>query len=111
MLTRVVFNQKGGVGKSSITVNLAAISAYQGFKTLVIDLDPQANSSQYLLGDDATYSAEKTALEPNIENFFNDVLGNHQQKGLIGNAIGSLLKTKNKGFERALLCIIYKSVV
>ena len=100
MLTRVVFNQKGGVGKSSITVNLAAISAEQGFKTLVIDLDPQANSSQYLLGDDATYSAEKTALEPNIENFFNDVLGTNQQKGLIGNAIGSLLKGKNKGFDK-----------
>ncbi len=50
MRTRVVFNQKGGVGKSSITVNLAAISAHQGLKTLVIDLDPQANSSQYLLG-------------------------------------------------------------
>lgn len=100
MLTRVVFNQKGGVGKSSIAVNLAAISAYQGFKTLVIDLDPQANSSQYLLGDDATYSADKTALQPNIENFFDDVLGNNQSKGLIGNAIGSLLKTKNKGFEQ-----------
>lgn len=100
MLTRVVFNQKGGVGKSSITVNLAAISAYQGLKTLVIDLDPQANSSQYLLGDDATYSADKTALEPNIETFFNDVLGNNQQKGLLGNAIGSLLKTKNKGFDQ-----------
>ena len=100
MLTRVVFNQKGGVGKSSITVNLAAISAEQGFKTLVIDLDPQANSSQYLLGDDATYSAEKTALEPNIENFFNDVLGTNQQKGLIGNALGSLLKGKNKGFDQ-----------
>ncbi|MFO1366662.1 MAG: ParA family protein, partial [Acinetobacter sp.] len=42
MLTRVVFNQKGGVGKSSITVNLAAISAKQGLRTLVIDLDPQA---------------------------------------------------------------------
>jgi len=35
MRTRVVFNQKGGVGKSSITVNLAAISAHQGLKTLV----------------------------------------------------------------------------
>ncbi|HGC5620779.1 TPA: ParA family protein, partial [Klebsiella pneumoniae] len=51
MLTRVVFNQKGGVGKSSITVNLAAISAKHGLRTLVIDLDPQANSSQYLLGE------------------------------------------------------------
>ena len=100
MLTRVVFNQKGGVGKSSITVNLAAISAYRGLKTLVIDLDPQANSSQYLLGDDATYSADKTALEPNIETFFNEVLGNTQQKGLIGNALGSLLKSKNKGFDQ-----------
>ena len=70
MLIRVVFNQKGGVGKSSIVVNLAAISAHQGLRTLVIDLDPQANSSQYLLGDDATYSADKTALEPNIQNYF-----------------------------------------
>lgn len=62
----MVFNQKGGVGKSSITVNLAAISAKQGLRTLVIDLDPQANSSQYLLGEDATYSADKAVLEPNI---------------------------------------------
>lgn len=82
MRTRVVFNQKGGVGKSSITVNLAAISAYQGFKTLLIDLDPQANSSQYLLGDDATYSADKPALEPNIENYFEEMLGTTQSKGL-----------------------------
>ena len=92
--------KKVGVGKSSITVNLAAMSANQGLKTLVIDLDPQANSSQYLLGDDATYSADKTALEPNIENFFDEVLGNNQQKGLLSNAIGSLLKSKNKGFDQ-----------
>lgn len=100
MRTRVVFNQKGGVGKSSITVNLAAISAYQGLKTLVIDLDPQANSSQYLLGDDATYSVDKPALEPNIENYFEEVLGATQSKaGLLGNAIGSLLKNRSKGLE------------
>lgn len=99
MRTRVVFNQKGGVGKSSITVNLAAISAHQGLKTLLIDLDPQANSSQYVLGDDATYSSDKPALEPNVENYFEDVLGNQPSKGLLGNAIGSILKSRPKGLE------------
>ena len=99
MRTRVVFNQKGGVGKSSIAVNLAAISAHQGFKTLLIDLDPQANSSQYLLGDEATYSVDKPALEPNVENYFEEVLGNTQSKGLLSNAIGSILKNRSKGLE------------
>ena len=51
-MIRVVFNQKGGVGKSSIAVNLAALSAEYGFRTLFIDLDSQGNSSQYLLGED-----------------------------------------------------------
>ena len=51
VMRRVIFNQKGGVGKSSITANLAAISAARGRDTLVVDLDPQGNSSQYLLGD------------------------------------------------------------
>ncbi|MEH6579779.1 MAG: ParA family protein [Amphritea sp.] len=50
-MIRVVFNQKGGVGKSSISTNLAAISASKGIKTLVVDLDPQCNTSHYLLGD------------------------------------------------------------
>ena len=50
-MRRVVFNQKGGVGKSTITCNLAAISAHNGLRTLVVDLDPQGNSTRYLLGD------------------------------------------------------------
>jgi len=52
-MRRVIFNQKGGVGKSSITCNLAAISAKNGHKTLVVDLDPQGNSTHYLLGKEA----------------------------------------------------------
>lgn len=51
-MRRVVFNQKGGVGKSSITCNLAAISAASGLKTLVVDLDVQGNASHYLGLDD-----------------------------------------------------------
>lgn len=47
---RVVFNQKGGVGKTSITCNLAAVGASQGLRTLVIDLDVQGNSTHYLVG-------------------------------------------------------------
>lgn len=49
-MRRVVFNQKGGVGKSSIACNLAAVSAAQGYRTLLIDLDAQANSTHYLTG-------------------------------------------------------------
>jgi len=47
-MIRVFFNKKGGVGKSSLAVNLAAISAASGLKTLVLDLDTQCNSSAYL---------------------------------------------------------------
>ena len=67
-MKRVVFNQTGGVGKSTITCNLAAISAARGAKTLVIDLDPQANSTRYLLGDAAD------ALEISATEFFDQML-------------------------------------
>ena len=61
MMRYVVFNQKGGVGKSTITCNLAAISAQQGLRTLVVDLDPQGNSTRYLLGDAADQAHDGVA--------------------------------------------------
>jgi len=64
----VVFNQKGGVGKSTITCNLAAISASQGLRTLVIDLDQQGNTSSYLMGDSATED------QPTVAGFFENTL-------------------------------------
>lgn len=68
MTKRVVFNQKGGVGKSSIAANLAAISASEGINTLLIDLDPQGNSSHYLLGE------RYNEVAPDIRDFFQQML-------------------------------------
>ena len=67
-MRRVVFNQKGGVGKSTITCNLAAISAQQGKRTLVVDLDPQGNSTQYLLG------ATGDEVQSTLADFFDQTL-------------------------------------
>ncbi len=42
-----IYNLKGGVGKTATTVNLAYLAAAEGYKTLLIDMDPQAASSFY----------------------------------------------------------------
>lgn len=68
-MRQVVFNRKGGVGKTSIVCNLAAVSAQAGRRTLVVDLDPQANASHYLLGPDASEA------KPNLTDFFEQTLG------------------------------------
>ncbi|MCK9377215.1 MAG: ParA family protein [Syntrophobacterales bacterium] len=40
-----VINQKGGTGKTTTTLNLGAAVAYQGYRTLLVDLDPQGHTT------------------------------------------------------------------
>lgn len=48
----VIFNHKGGVGKTTLTVNIAFALASIGKKVLLVDSDPQCNLTSYLVADD-----------------------------------------------------------
>lgn len=65
MQTVAVINQKGGTGKTTTAVNLAAAFAQRGFWTLLVDLDPQS-SAAYCLGLDPARE-EKTLAKAILE--------------------------------------------
>ena len=65
-----VLNLKGGVGKTTITALLAREAAAKGLKVLAVDLDPQANLSQALMGDHQ-YQQFMDDKQPSIVELFN----------------------------------------
>ena len=71
MKTISVINMKGGVGKSTIAVNTAFWLARSKKRTLLVDIDPQFNATQYALGVDRTrkyLSAKERSVADIFEN-------------------------------------------
>jgi chromosome partitioning protein len=62
-----VINQKGGVGKSTITVNLSYEFATAGKKNLLVDLDPQAHSCEIYKDGEIEHTVKDLFIDPKFD--------------------------------------------
>lgn len=73
MPKKILFiNNKGGVGKTTIAVNTAVKLAQKGYRACIVDLDPQCNTTMYLVGNE----------DENTTNLFNENYENKQTKSI-----------------------------
>ena len=71
-----LLNQKGGVGKTTVTLGLASAAAQAGQRVLVVDLDPQG-SSTWVLGHDPAADRQSTADVPGPRRTALNILMSH----------------------------------
>ena len=64
-----IFNQKGGVGKTTTNINLAACLAIKGKKILILDIDPQGNttSGMGIVKNDLEYSTYDVLIDSDLD--------------------------------------------
>ena len=74
MVTIAVVNQKGGVAKTTTSVNLAVGLASAGYRVLLIDLDPQAHSTLALRVDSDEIGPEKTVASLFYDGVLKDII-------------------------------------
>ena len=112
-----VVNQKGGVGKTTTAVNLAAYMAISGAKTLLIDMDPQGNASSGLGVDRnsvqlSTYDVlldAKPVSEATVHTQIANLLLLPSSVDLAGAEIELMAKIAREGFLRRALEVVSES--
>lgn len=100
------FNNKGGVGKTTIATTIGYELSRKGYKVLVIDLDPQSNTTQVVLSESQvekiyTNTQKDITRIKTIKDVYNPMRDSNEAE--IGDVKNSIFKSKNHSFKFDLL--------